>query len=121
MREPAKLCFPLILAACSTVSVDVRPLGSERYPPTEPASIVIYDQEGKAPPSRETVGLLTWHTIERGFFRVSQDRRIRALRREAAELGAHAVIMGRADGMVYGPFLWPTERVDGFAEAIRHK
>lgn len=81
----------------------------------------MYDDERQAPGLREFVGALHWHTVRRGFFSVSHGRWIRALKREAAGLGAHAVILGRSDGVVYGPFFWPTERVEGFAEAIRRK
>ena len=80
----------LLLAACT--SVDTRDLDRrDKHPPTDPDRVGIYHWAEDVPPGRyEPIALFGWK-MDRSLW---DDGDLEELRERAAEIGAHAVILG---------------------------
>ncbi|MFQ5844577.1 MAG: hypothetical protein ACE5JG_06250 [Planctomycetota bacterium] len=106
----------LLLAACSSIDIDVRPRGGGGAAPAEPDSITLSTDESRVGRPREVIACL-----RRQARNAKGSMRDDALRKTAAELGAHAAIVHRAeDGVLCGWFFWRTQLLGGGTDAIRY-
>lgn len=121
MTRIAVLCVAAVVAGC--VHTNVTELGAIEYEPTNPERVVIYRTAGQVGRAYAEIGLIN-AAGDSGW--TSEGKMSRAMKKQAAKIGAHAIILGgftepTAGAKIAGAIFGVSAQRKGAAVAIRFK
>ena len=89
--QTARWVLPLVLLA-GCVTANVAPLSDRAYAPVAPENVIVYLDEDDVPDDHEQVAIIY---LEGDYAATDRAKMIRKARKEAAEVGANAIVLTR--------------------------